>query len=252
MKSETDINKNMILFQERLKELRGNNRLQDIAKDIGISRASLGYYENGDRKPDIEVLLKLANYYHVSCDYLLGLTDIKSPDINNRMISQTLGLDEQSIKTLTNFKQKSINEPKSDFDTTQAVATIYLESLNRLLNPECKILSNIMYYLYINFDKFYDDYTYKGEDLYAHISELGLFDTRLGIEYSDNFEYLPQIFLLKVQNELTKLRETVQQNLPQRMTPVVLSDDFYDETDDYDDEDDVDEKSAENEDFYIS
>lgn len=241
MKNETDTSKNMLLFQERLKELRGNNKLQDIAKNIGISRASLGYYENGDRKPDIEVLLKLANYYHVSCDYLLGLTDTRSPDINDRIISQKLGLNEQSVITLTNFKQKSITEPEYAFDTTQAVSTIYLESLNRLLNPECKILTNIMYYLYINFDAFYDDYTYKGEDLYAHISELGLFDTRLGIEYSDSFNYLPQIFLLKVQNELTKLRETVQQDLPERMTPVVLSNDFYDETDDNNDEDENDE-----------
>lgn len=70
MYNETDTGKKLEIFRERLKALRGEARLQDVAKDIGISRASLGYYENGDRKPDIEILMKLADYYHVSCDYL--------------------------------------------------------------------------------------------------------------------------------------------------------------------------------------
>ena len=48
MYNETDTGKKLEIFRERLKALRGEARLQDVAKDIGISRASLGYYENGD------------------------------------------------------------------------------------------------------------------------------------------------------------------------------------------------------------
>lgn len=43
MNNETEISRKLEIFRERLKELRGNSRLQDVAKDIGISRASLGH-----------------------------------------------------------------------------------------------------------------------------------------------------------------------------------------------------------------
>ena len=41
------------IFSSRLKYLRGNRNQDDVAKELGISRASLSYYETGARKPDI-------------------------------------------------------------------------------------------------------------------------------------------------------------------------------------------------------
>lgn len=231
MKNETDTNKNMILFQERLKELRGTKKLQGMAKAIGISRASLGYYENGDRKPDIEVLLKLANYYHVSCDYLLGVTDVKAPDISNRAISEKIGLNERTIDTLSGYQKNATRSPVDEYDDVPIQCKIYLDTLNRILHPTCELLSNISNYLYLNFDSFYDDDTYGDEDLYHHISELGLFDKRLGVSYSEDYDYLSQVFLLMVQKELIQLREEAQQRLPERTTPVAHND--YLDDDDY-------------------
>ena len=57
---------NVTIFANRLKELRGNRTLQEVADEIGITRVALGYYEKGERKPDIEILHRLAAYYHVS------------------------------------------------------------------------------------------------------------------------------------------------------------------------------------------
>lgn len=230
MKSETDTNKNMILFQERLKELRGNNKLQDIAKDIGISRASLGYYENGDRKPDIEVLLKLANYYHVSCDFLLGLTTVKNPNIDNRVISEKTGLNEQSINVLSGYQKNATRSPEDAFDTAPALCILYLDTLNRIINPNSDILTNIANYLYLTFDSFYDDATYSDEDIYSPISELGLFDKRLGISFAEDYDYLSQVFLLMVQKKLMNLREIVQKQLPKRITPTAHNDDLLTES----------------------
>ncbi len=106
MNNETEISRKLEIFRERLKELRGNSRLQDVAKDIGISRASLGYYENGDRKPDIEILLKLADYYHVSCDYLLGISDVKSTDSTVQGIVSKTGLSERVINKLCYYNER--------------------------------------------------------------------------------------------------------------------------------------------------
>lgn len=43
----------------------------EVAEILNISRSSLSKYERGDRVPNIETLIQLANLYDVSCDYLL-------------------------------------------------------------------------------------------------------------------------------------------------------------------------------------
>ncbi|QCZ50314.1 helix-turn-helix domain-containing protein [Levilactobacillus brevis] len=61
-------------FGTRLKYLRNRlNRTQDdVAKAIGTSRAAYSHLENGRNEPDNTMLIKLANYYGVTTDYLLG------------------------------------------------------------------------------------------------------------------------------------------------------------------------------------
>ena len=44
------------------------------AKELGISQALLSHYENGIREPGLAFVKKACDYYHVSADYLLGLT----------------------------------------------------------------------------------------------------------------------------------------------------------------------------------
>ncbi len=41
------------------------------AMELCISREALSYYENGKRSPDIDMLVKLSEYFHVSIDYLI-------------------------------------------------------------------------------------------------------------------------------------------------------------------------------------
>lgn len=73
---ETFVEYNPAVFGERLKELRiekgvGQNKL---AKDLGLSNASISYWENGKQEPSASAVYKLALYFGVSADYLLGLT----------------------------------------------------------------------------------------------------------------------------------------------------------------------------------
>lgn len=89
-----------LIFASRIKELRGTKTLQEVANEIGITRVALGYYEKGERKPDIEILHRIATYYQVSCDYLLGLSDVKTPDISIKEICQKTGLSEHVIQKL--------------------------------------------------------------------------------------------------------------------------------------------------------
>lgn len=52
---------------------------QEMADFLGISRVSYARYENGDRQPDNATLMRLADYFNVSTDYLLGRTPYKRP-----------------------------------------------------------------------------------------------------------------------------------------------------------------------------
>ena len=65
------------IFGERLKQLRkdagiGQNQL---AEQLQLSNASISYWETGKQLPTIEAVFKLAVYFGVSADYLLGLKD---------------------------------------------------------------------------------------------------------------------------------------------------------------------------------
>lgn len=66
----------------RLKELRKQRRLSQLklAMDLNMNPNSISRYENGEREADYATLIKLADYFDVSVDYLLGRTD--NPETN--------------------------------------------------------------------------------------------------------------------------------------------------------------------------
>lgn len=68
-------------YGERISELRTKMKLtqEELAKRIGITRAALSHYEKNRREPDYETLQKLADFFDVNVDYLLGRTVDPSP-----------------------------------------------------------------------------------------------------------------------------------------------------------------------------
>ncbi len=63
---------------ERIRELREDNDLRqiDVAKLLGMSQTSYSKYETGENDIPTSILIKLAGFYRVSIDHLLGLTDV--------------------------------------------------------------------------------------------------------------------------------------------------------------------------------
>lgn len=61
----------------RLKELRKKKRISQLklALDLNINQNSISRYENLEREADYATLIKFADYFDVSLDYLLGRTD---------------------------------------------------------------------------------------------------------------------------------------------------------------------------------
>ncbi|MBE7045958.1 MAG: helix-turn-helix transcriptional regulator [Ruminococcaceae bacterium] len=62
------------MFGNALKELRKKHNLsqKDLAKEIDVAPSTISMYEMGNRSPNDELLKKIATYFDVSTDYLLG------------------------------------------------------------------------------------------------------------------------------------------------------------------------------------
>ena len=79
---------------------------KQAAKDLGISQALLSHYEKGIRECGLDFVVKAAKYYGVTCDYLLGLSDINT-DIVHYDTEDEYGNDIQ-ISENTIFKAAGI------------------------------------------------------------------------------------------------------------------------------------------------
>jgi transcriptional regulator with XRE-family HTH domain len=107
-------------FASRLKELRGDIKQEDFGATIGVSRGAISYYEKETRTADIEILGKICTYYGVSADWLLGLSDVRNPDIEMQAICEYTGLSEQSVKKLlwrgtVEYRRASIDGVEHEF-----------------------------------------------------------------------------------------------------------------------------------------
>lgn len=65
----------MNILGKRIKSLRSekNIKQKDLAEKVGVSNVVLSRYESGERNPDYETLVRIANNLDVTTDYLLGI-----------------------------------------------------------------------------------------------------------------------------------------------------------------------------------
>ncbi|EOS8126405.1 helix-turn-helix transcriptional regulator [Enterococcus faecium] len=68
------------MFQ-RIRDLREDNDLtqQQIAKLLNVSQSTYSRYENGELDIPMKTVIKLAHYYNTSVDYLVNMTNIRTP-----------------------------------------------------------------------------------------------------------------------------------------------------------------------------
>ncbi len=134
------------LFSRRLSELRIDHEmsLKEFADFIGLSRATIGFYEAGDRLPDAETIIAITTKCGVSADWLLGISEVKrQEDIKSNI---ELGLSQESIDSLRTLKgmnglhllEDFLNDSKYNDDMSQQellslVASGSLEMINYLV-----------------------------------------------------------------------------------------------------------------------
>lgn len=138
----------MSSFGERLKELRKDFNLtqEQLANKFFLNKSSISRYENGTQLPEHDQLEKIADYFGVSIDYLLGRTNIKNTTNNNDNKSKLTKKDEKDIeKALSETLEKLENsqdglmfdgEPMDE--ATRELLKISLENSMRIAKEAAK------------------------------------------------------------------------------------------------------------------
>lgn len=87
-------------FSDKLRNLIEERNLtqKKVANDLNIAPSTMGGYVQGSSEPDFETLRRIAEYFNVSTDYLLG---IKSINCNNSVEDELLRV----FRSLTNEQQ---------------------------------------------------------------------------------------------------------------------------------------------------
>lgn len=126
------------IIGHRINELLAINdvKQKELAAHLSVSDNIVSYFVKGARVPNTEQIIKIANFFNVSSDYLLGLSDAKTTDTDLKMIVDYTGLSEESASNLHNAAQTQFWHEKLSFinalilnDELLLVYCKYLESL---------------------------------------------------------------------------------------------------------------------------
>ncbi len=95
----------MMLFGGRIATLRDKYELTqaELAEKLGISRAALSHYEKNRREPDVQILTKIADYFHVTVDYLIGRTNLPHTNLDMEVKQFVDDLELSDEELLTKF-----------------------------------------------------------------------------------------------------------------------------------------------------
>ena len=115
---------------------------KEAANQLGVSQALLSHYEKGIRECGLDFLIRAADFYGVSADYLLGLTDTKTTNEDVQAVCRVTGLKEDNIYDLM-----GLPEPQD--------APYLREMVNEFLSyavDECAITTYKAFRKYIDMD----------------------------------------------------------------------------------------------------
>ena len=102
-------------FAQRLSALIAEKGLKqrEVAEALEVQRQTVSLYTKGQALPDISTLTKITQFFNVSADYLLGITDAPTVDVKKRTVCDYVGLSETSVDKLHELKKEKTELPCS-------------------------------------------------------------------------------------------------------------------------------------------
>lgn len=95
------------MLGERLKKLRKEKKItqEELGNKINVTKVSISGYENGIRNPDTDTLQKIADFFGVTTDYLLGRTN---DSVEVSIAGQEINLSQDELKVFEELKKHPI------------------------------------------------------------------------------------------------------------------------------------------------
>ncbi len=135
-KKKSDQNGYAAVFPTRFRKLIEENKTaqEELAILLDVKRQSVSLYANGDCSPSFDSLVKIADFYHVTTDWLLGRgrDDVRKTDPTLQAACEYTGLSEKSVDNLRNYS----SNPALEYLLTRDPVLLkeLLENVNRYLN----------------------------------------------------------------------------------------------------------------------
>ena len=132
-------------FGKRLKQLRTDKEITQLqlSEILGTAKSNISKYEAGTIEPNISILCKLGQYFNISMDYLLGITDIKSPYGSNH---EHIGINEEVGMSLAYWIRKtglSYKEVAEKLGVSESQLEDYCSGFVELSLEELEELANL-------------------------------------------------------------------------------------------------------------
>lgn len=149
------------MFQVILKDLREKRGLsqRDLAKLLGVSASTIGMWESGKREPNFKTLIKIANFFDVSTDYMMGkdrlidlvcrgiLQLLRHNDITIDELAAKISIDPSKLELMLDSKSSELVEYLEKIAETFGMGVDQFTTLSVLndfdSNKPLKIVGNI-------------------------------------------------------------------------------------------------------------
>jgi transcriptional regulator with XRE-family HTH domain len=174
-------------FADRFRELCNASTQDILAMKFDVTKNTFRQWINGYSTPTVDKLIKLSEYFGVSTDYLLGLSDTKSPNAEIQTVINATGLTEEAVIELTSmpvikgyYSDESRNNKNRQHETMR-----YREIINLLLTSEHgkRALTRLAYYFIGQIPKNAPEYVplpaAPGEDFESWLSSISIIPREL-------------------------------------------------------------------------
>lgn len=86
-------------MKNRIRELRAEKNITQLrlSMELEVSQETVSAYENGKHLPSLKSLIKMADLFHVSTDYLIGRSDVRKPSPDEPLPNEDLAVQDWSL-----------------------------------------------------------------------------------------------------------------------------------------------------------